>query len=120
MIRRPPRSTLFPYTTLFRSAPDSRLIQALCFFENREELESEEFDMRMQLKKYIAKAEQSLDIIRDFNRIIPLPNIIKYIKNNINYRPSAAGGGENWFQLFKKFWGGRLEGGVKSIIRGKK
>src|SRR5260370_18684115 len=25
MIRRPPRSTLFPYTTLFRSGPDSRL-----------------------------------------------------------------------------------------------
>src|SRR6266481_8437182 len=24
MIRRPPRSTLFPYTTLFRSAPDAR------------------------------------------------------------------------------------------------
>src|SRR3989442_13069775 len=24
MIRRPPRSTLFPYTTLFRSAPPSR------------------------------------------------------------------------------------------------
>src|SRR5687768_18282249 len=27
MIRRPPRSTLFPYTTLFRSAPDSGLTQ---------------------------------------------------------------------------------------------
>src|SRR3712207_8594714 len=26
MIRRPPRSTLFPYTTLFRSAPDPRLL----------------------------------------------------------------------------------------------
>src|SRR3712207_7889401 len=25
MIRRPPRSTLFPYTTLFRSAPGSRV-----------------------------------------------------------------------------------------------
>src|SRR5256885_11946318 len=25
MIRRPPRSTLFPYTTLFRSSPRSRL-----------------------------------------------------------------------------------------------
>src|SRR3712207_7861471 len=24
MIRRPPRSTLFPYTTLFRSSPDAR------------------------------------------------------------------------------------------------
>src|SRR3712207_8493924 len=29
MIRRPPRSTLFPYTTLFRSAPIRRLVQHL-------------------------------------------------------------------------------------------
>src|SRR5256885_8527608 len=28
MIRRPPRSTLFPYTTLFRSAVKARLVQA--------------------------------------------------------------------------------------------
>src|SRR5437588_3922772 len=27
MIRRPPRSTLFPYTTLFRSSPDSFNVQ---------------------------------------------------------------------------------------------
>src|SRR2546430_7754101 len=29
MIRRPPRSTLFPYTTLFRSAPVHRLAPAV-------------------------------------------------------------------------------------------
>src|SRR3712207_8775144 len=28
MIRRPPRSTLFPYTTLFRSAEDAGVLQA--------------------------------------------------------------------------------------------
>src|SRR5256885_10704680 len=28
MIRRPPRSTLFPYTTLFRSRPDAALVLA--------------------------------------------------------------------------------------------
>src|SRR3712207_6902790 len=28
MIRRPPRSTLFPYTTLFRSGPDGRRFHA--------------------------------------------------------------------------------------------
>src|SRR5258706_14405022 len=28
MIRRPPRSTLFPYTTLFRSIPNAKLIGA--------------------------------------------------------------------------------------------
>src|SRR2546422_8129813 len=27
MIRRPPRSTLFPYTTLFRSSPERRLLR---------------------------------------------------------------------------------------------
>ena len=30
MIRRPPRSTLFPYTTLFRSKPVQRLVLLQC------------------------------------------------------------------------------------------
>src|SRR2546422_8796802 len=29
MIRRPPRSTLFPYTTLFRSVSDPRVLRAM-------------------------------------------------------------------------------------------
>src|SRR5258708_11272468 len=33
MIRRPPRSTLFPYTTLFRSETDALAAQALLFEE---------------------------------------------------------------------------------------
>src|SRR5947208_7275895 len=32
MIRRPPRSTLFPYTTLFRSCPESVLARSRCQF----------------------------------------------------------------------------------------
>src|SRR3712207_9504438 len=34
MIRRPPRSTLFPYTTLFRSRPDSRQDTRMSIFLN--------------------------------------------------------------------------------------
>src|SRR2546430_10294750 len=30
MIRRPPRSTLFPYTTLFRSGPTETTVQTSC------------------------------------------------------------------------------------------
>src|SRR2546430_4678609 len=30
MIRRPPRSTLFPYTTLFRSQPSLKFLQDIC------------------------------------------------------------------------------------------
>src|SRR2546422_7346994 len=32
MIRRPPRSTLFPYTTLFRSLEDNKCVQGLAQF----------------------------------------------------------------------------------------
>src|SRR3712207_7048392 len=37
MIRRPPRSTLFPYTTLFRSAdPVGRLVLYMCGYRDEE------------------------------------------------------------------------------------
>src|SRR5256885_12367186 len=39
MIRRPPRSTLFPYTTLFRSLGDSPPSQ-ICAFNSRKVLKS--------------------------------------------------------------------------------
>src|SRR5260221_9636205 len=35
MIRRPPRSTLFPYTTLFRSTPQDLLGQRMLAFSRR-------------------------------------------------------------------------------------
>ena len=37
MIRRPPRSTLFPYTTLFRSTPASILEEGLEIYEVADE-----------------------------------------------------------------------------------
>src|SRR2546430_7171411 len=39
MIRRPPRSTLFPYTTLFRSSPAARTAR---FWSARKEVKGEE------------------------------------------------------------------------------
>src|SRR3989449_10933273 len=38
MIRRPPRSTLFPYTTLFRSQADERAALGLVRLERREQV----------------------------------------------------------------------------------
>src|SRR2546427_6875400 len=39
MIRRPPRSTLFPYTTLFRSDPDGKVIGAIGILRDMRELD---------------------------------------------------------------------------------
>src|SRR5260370_30668649 len=40
MIRRPPRSTLFPYTTLFRSIPDRNLARLAYHRDSRHRLSS--------------------------------------------------------------------------------
>src|SRR2546430_5984041 len=51
MIRRPPRSTLFPYTTLFRSHGDMDTLgyaSAPQLFEQLEELRSEEHTSELQ------------------------------------------------------------------------
>src|SRR3712207_8652492 len=53
MIRRPPRSTLFPYTTLFRSRRRSRLLHARsALFELRDS----GFDERLRLLVAVAAA----------------------------------------------------------------
>src|SRR5688572_31551825 len=53
MIRRPPRSTLFPYTTLFRSpegarVPGARPRDLLAQSDHREDLRSEEHTSELQ------------------------------------------------------------------------
>src|SRR5256885_9289823 len=48
MIRRPPRSTLFPYTTLFRS-----LSQALCS-QHRNRLDAAARDLRQRRRRLVA------------------------------------------------------------------
>src|SRR3712207_9046265 len=55
MIRRPPRSTLFPYTTLFRSDFDEALWQQLL-----EEAENSELS---ELKAPIIGCDRDLDIL---------------------------------------------------------
>src|SRR5690554_7177928 len=76
MIRRPPRSTLFPYTTLFRSHVDgperrldvSRSVQSLCL-SRTDRLRSEEHTSELQSRPHLVcrllleKKKQSRNLI---------------------------------------------------------
>src|SRR5437764_14813889 len=56
MIRRPSRSTLFPYTTLFRSQLTVRVLQRLvcdCAVPDERELRSEEHTSELQSPMYL-------------------------------------------------------------------
>src|SRR2546426_4344040 len=49
MIRRPPRSTLFPYTTLFRSAHEKQRDREPC---GREEWQRQQDDARREMREH--------------------------------------------------------------------
>src|SRR5258707_6605657 len=56
MIRRPPRSTLFPYTTLFRSFRPCQLSTGPVLFatqHHRQQLRSEEHTSELQSRQYL-------------------------------------------------------------------
>src|SRR3712207_6992478 len=53
MIRRPPRSTLFPYTTLFRSSPAGRENFGRWFFYDCRWRRSEEHTSELQSRQYL-------------------------------------------------------------------
>src|SRR3989442_3064917 len=60
MIRRPPRSTLFPYTTLFRSPPLLRLVEFTCI-DFVELLELGEFHLQKLLAILIDRKSTRLN-----------------------------------------------------------
>src|SRR5713101_7742618 len=58
MIRRPPRSTLFPYTTLFRSRPRSH--QGAALMPGRILVVDDELNIRGALAKILEKAGETV------------------------------------------------------------
>src|SRR3712207_7226841 len=59
MIRRPPRSTLFPYTTLFRSA----------YLEDARARINEPIQREMKIAKMKFERNEYLDAIKSFQRV---------------------------------------------------
>src|SRR5207249_8623702 len=100
MIRRPPRSTLFPYTTLFRSSVDRHwdlLVGCLAVYvltavgrseEHTSELQSR-FDLvcRLLLEKKKNQNNED-DIIRDIWKYVESVTSL-YVKNNIGLIDSS-------------------------------
>src|SRR3712207_7291448 len=90
MIRRPPRSTLFPYTTLFRSSADevtrlgtafNRMVAALSASRERQarlvadashELRSEEHTSELQSRQYLVRRL----LLEKKNKLTVFPNAL--------------------------------------------
>src|SRR6266404_9117955 len=79
MIRRPPRSTLFPYTTLFRSreSPNSALHQTADLCAIRTSPRSEEHTSELQSLAYLV-CRLLLEKKKNFHMLSPCSHIKSY------------------------------------------
>src|SRR3712207_2271635 len=105
MIRRPPRSTLFPYTTLFRSDPLETLTFAAAN-TNKISLGTAVIDMLFHNPVILARRFATLDVLSEGRAIAGLGigwSKDEYQASNIPYENRGKRADE-FIQALKKIW----------------
>ena len=60
------------------------------------------------LNKKMTAADTLLSVIRDFNKKIPLENLVKVLTGDLNKKSKKPPVVEDWFRIYKKFWNTRV------------
>lgn len=88
--------------------PGMRVLQAAILFAYQAEnggVEQSEEQMKTHLQKVLAAAEG----IRYFNRLVPLSDLVRLVRRQRSYQVRPEGGGEEWYQLYLRYWKHRLD-----------
>ena len=101
---REPLEKLANIISSFRISPDKLLLEALYLFSNENLDAKDEEKIQTELKGFISEAVKQLNIVRDFNTKIEINTIMKLITGNIYHRSKLLSGGEDWFNLYSKYW----------------
>ncbi|MDR0644636.1 MAG: DUF5312 domain-containing protein [Treponema sp.] len=93
-----------------RNPPSIELLGSLLVFVLQEKAGGEDFDIEEESKDLLAKAEDSLVTIREFNKIIPLTLILRFANQNVALIPVELLGGDDWFNVYRDYWKQYIEG----------
>ena len=80
-----------------------KLLEAvyLLFFSQTQE---EEGDLEERVSEGISRCEALIQKIRNFNRSVPLGDLLKVMHEDPFFSVSTSAGGEDWFYNFHRFW----------------
>ncbi|MDC7224334.1 MAG: DUF5312 family protein [Spirochaetales bacterium] len=105
----------------FQQPPDIMLLQSIILFEYRRELaEGSMENLEEKLHVQIGSAVEGLNCIRDFNKKIPLTDLLKVMTDNINYQPTKIGGGEGALRHYKTYLKATISDNFRNFINDKK
>ncbi len=101
--------------------PSEELVKVLIIFYLQRELEKEDPDeFEHHLYQMLKRSENAFSYIRFFNRTVPLLDLLRLAKRNVEYYPAEIGGGEDWFVQFKQFWYRRFDEKIRRYTEERK
>jgi hypothetical protein len=97
--------------TLFslKGVPPITLLESLFVFILQERVGVDGVDMDKEIEVLLKKAETSLAVIREFNRLVPLACIIRCAARDMSVSPKEISGGEDWFVVYRDYWRRSIE-----------
>jgi hypothetical protein len=101
----------------FKNPPSITLIESLFVFQLQGKEERKNFDMDMEIRDLISKAESSLLTFRNFNKCVPLNLILRCATHNMMLEPKLLTGGEDWFVTFQDYWRQHIEKQIVTYMR---
>ncbi len=105
-----PTLTIQPEIEILASILTSRkeipqnLLQAMFLIASQEKMIDDNTRLKTEADEFIKDAVQALQNIKKFYIAIPIVDITRYIKKDINWQPYKIEGGEDWFIYFKQAW----------------
>jgi len=89
--------------------PPITLLGSLFVFISQERSDEPGFDINREMRGLLIKAEEYIEVIRDFNKQVPLTWIIRCSTRDMAYSPRHISGGEDWFIVYRDYWKRRIE-----------
>ncbi len=97
--------------------PSLPVIESLFIFNHQDDLRRDKYDIEAELAEWVKRAQTALERIRLFNRLVPLPAIVRCAKKDLSWMPSPVSAGEDWFTLYRDFWRREMDEKFASFVR---
>jgi hypothetical protein len=103
-----------------REPPPMTLLESLFVFVLSEREDEPGFDIQIEIRKLLSRAEASLEAIRTFNNQVPLTRLLRCISRDTDISPQNIGGGEDWFAVYREHWKQLIDGHFSTFTKTKK
>lgn len=104
-----PLTRLWQVVQALYENPSQKVLQAVALFSRDDDLDRGGAVAEAELVALVQKGNHNLRVIWDILDDLPLHDLVRYARRDINFSIAAASGGEDWFALVKRFWRERVD-----------